>query len=106
MAHFAEAIESEATPIRLFESRLQVKINSLAERVYGEPLFPNCCPPSKYARELFGIEYIYQQTGEFFNYEESCLETNLQSYYIHETHLLNCYKDNIPHNEVNLLMQG
>ncbi|KAK3720983.1 hypothetical protein QZH41_018540, partial [Actinostola sp. cb2023] len=81
-ARALESLETEATPIRSFDTRLQVKINSLSEKVYGEPLFPHCRPPSKYTGELIGVEYLFHQTGDTFSYEEETLDREIDDGFV------------------------
>ena len=39
-----------------------LKINDLSNQLYGEKLLPYHKPPAKYTGELFGIQYLYQQS--------------------------------------------
>ena len=60
------AIESPEGNLRTFDSRLQEKINSLSSNIYGTKVFPLYQPPSKYTGELFGVEYLYEQSNLAF----------------------------------------
>ena len=42
------------------------QVNHLSQSVLGEPVFPNYRPPSQYTGELFGVRYLYNQTGRSF----------------------------------------
>jgi hypothetical protein len=39
------------------------QINQLSESVLGTKVFPNFQPPSPYTGELYGMEYLLQQSG-------------------------------------------
>ena len=39
-----------------------LKTNDLSNQLYGEKLLPYHKPPAKYIGELFGIQYLYQQS--------------------------------------------
>ena len=43
--------------------RLQDRVNALSEAVHGRKVFPLYSSPSVYTGELFGVEYLYQQSG-------------------------------------------
>lgn len=41
-----------------------LQIDSLSEKVLGRPILPPHTIPHKYSGELFGVQYLYAQSGE------------------------------------------
>ena len=41
-----------------------LQIDSLSEKVLGRPVLPPHTTPHKYSGELFGVQYLYAQSGE------------------------------------------
>lgn len=73
-ARSAEALSSSSTELRTFDVRLQEIVNKLHDSLFGEPIFPNCQPPSEYTGELIGMEYLFHETGVKFVEEEDLNE--------------------------------
>ena len=53
--------------LRTFDSRLQGRIKVLTQSVHGKDMLPLYQPPAKYTGELFGVEYLYHQSGQTFS---------------------------------------
>ena len=49
--------------LHIFNSQLQVQVNSLSETMHGKKILPSYQPPAQYTGELFGVEYLYWQSG-------------------------------------------
>ena len=47
-----------------------LQIDSLSEKVLGRPVLPSKTTPYKYSGELFGVLYLYAQSGEELPDEE------------------------------------
>ena len=63
-ARAAAAIQSsQEDGLRTFDVRLKSKVIDLSQMIHGKAVFPVHVPPSSYTRELFGVEYLYEQTG-------------------------------------------
>ena len=43
-----------------------IQINALSQSVQLDPVFPHHQPPSAYTGELFGVEYLFDQSGGSF----------------------------------------
>ena len=82
-AHADASIDCPGLNLRTFDMRLQNKvqvypwttymcktftfppqINELSEDVHGTKVFPLFQPPSTYTGELFGVEYLFAQSGQ------------------------------------------
>ena len=61
------AVDSPPNSLRTFDVRLQDKVNALSQSILEKPVFPNYRPPAKYTGELFGVEYLYHQSGITFD---------------------------------------
>ena len=54
------------------------QVNQLSQSVLGETVFSNYRPPSQFTGELFGIRYLYNQTGRSFTaINEDKLDTQI-----------------------------
>ena len=53
-----------STDLPSYDTSLLHSVNRLSAAVLGEPLFPAFKVPRKYTGELFGLEYLYAQTGK------------------------------------------
>lgn len=62
-ARSAAAISARPSNLRTFDVEAQMKLHELSVELLGRPVDPHFCPPSKYTGELFGIEYLYAETG-------------------------------------------
>ena len=40
-----------------------IQVNSLSQAVLGKKHIPNYQPPAQYTGEMYGVEYLYHQTG-------------------------------------------
>ena len=65
----AEALSSPntMTELRMFDVRLQDRVNILHDSLFGRPIFPNYTPPAKFTGELIGVEYLLHETGATFD---------------------------------------
>ena len=54
--------KAESEPFT-YSGHLRASLNVLNHLVYGELLFPSFKPPRAYTGELFGVEYLFDQTG-------------------------------------------
>ena len=55
-----------------------IQVNQFSEAVFGERVFSSYQPPSQYTRELFGVQYLYEQTGRSFkNATEDQLDSQI-----------------------------
>ena len=59
----ASAIGAPKGSLRTFHARIQEKINALSQSIHQKDIFPLYRPPSRYTGELFGVEYLYDQSG-------------------------------------------
>ena len=66
-ARSAEAVNAPTYSTRTFDICLQDKLNSLSKSLHGQAMFPLYRPPSRYTGELFGVEYLFQQSGIVLN---------------------------------------
>ena len=57
------AITVPTGDLRIFDSQLQAQVNTLSETVHGKKILPSYQPPAQYTGELFGVEYLYRQSG-------------------------------------------
>jgi hypothetical protein len=57
------ALDASVSKLRSFDAKLQDKVNSLTVSVLGAPMNANYKPPAAYTGELFGVEYLYTETG-------------------------------------------
>lgn len=73
----AAAINSPSETLRTFDARLKQKINDLSESVHGKKIFPNHQPSPEYSGELFGVEYLYSQSGISFRPKDDDLDTQI-----------------------------
>ena len=46
---------------------LSLQVNSFSQAVHRQKLFPNSQLPAKHKKELFGVEYLYAQSGVSFS---------------------------------------
>ena len=60
------AVDSPRSLLRTFDTKMQDRLNALSEAVYGESVFPDFRPPARYTGELFGVAYLYAQSGDDF----------------------------------------
>ena len=74
-ARTLEANQSPREALRTFDVRLQDRVNALSQSVHGTSVFPQYRPPAKYTGELYGVEYLYHQTGLVF--EPTNLDTEI-----------------------------
>lgn len=66
----SSAVQSPAEPpFRTSDSRLQSSIQELSRSIHGKDFLPlyQVQPPTKYIGELFGEEYLYNQSGKTFS---------------------------------------
>ena len=61
------AIDSPPNSLRTFDASLQDKVNALSQSILEKLVFPNYRLPAKYTGELFGVEYLYHQSGITFD---------------------------------------
>ena len=54
-----------------------IQVNQFSEAVFGERVFSSYQPPSQYTGELFGVQYLYEQTGWSFNATEDQLDSQI-----------------------------
>ena len=54
-----------------------IQINDLSESVHGKKIFPNHQPSPEYSGELFGVEYLYSQSGISFRPKDDDLDTQI-----------------------------
>ena len=47
----------------MFDSELQAQANALSQSIHGKSILPSYQPPGRYTGELFGVEYLYRQSG-------------------------------------------
>lgn len=52
-----------------------VQINALSQSAQLDPVFPHHQPPSAYTRELFGVEYLFSQSGQSFCLTEDVVDS-------------------------------
>ncbi|XP_064391951.1 uncharacterized protein LOC135339658 isoform X4 [Halichondria panicea] len=62
----AAARPTSSSPFRTFNMSLQEKVSKLSQDLMGLSLLPTDRPPAKYSGELFGVEYLYTQSGDVF----------------------------------------
>ena len=63
-ARSSAAIDTPRDTLRTFDVRLQEKLNSISQSLHGKDMLPLFQPPSKYTGELFGVEYLFNQSGD------------------------------------------
>lgn len=58
-------IDAPQDTTRTFDVSLKERLNSLSQpqSLHGQDIFPLYRPPSKYTGELFGVEYLFWQSG-------------------------------------------
>ena len=61
------AIDAPRETTRTFNVRLQERVNSLSQCLHGREMLPLYQPPSKYTGEIFGVEYLFRQSGIVLN---------------------------------------
>ena len=85
----SNATRAPQTSLRTFDSRLQGKVNALSQSIHGKDIIPLYRPPSKFTEELFGVEYLYHQSGTLLQSSgedlESQIEKGLSNVCIEET---------------------
>ena len=59
----AAIFKPEKQVLRTFDVSLQERVNALSESVHGKKVFPFYKSPAKYTGEMFGIQYLYDQSG-------------------------------------------
>ena len=52
-------------------------MNALSQTIHQQAVFPLYRPPGAYTGELFGVEYLYQQSGYHFVKEEDDLDSQI-----------------------------
>ena len=60
-----------------FDLRLQVRVNALSQTIHQQEVLPLYRPPGPYTGELFGVEYLYQQSGYHFVKDEDNLDSQI-----------------------------
>jgi hypothetical protein len=66
----AAALDTPKDALRTFDLRLQSKVNKLHDSMFGTVVIPDFVPPAKFTDELFGVEYLFHQTGTSFTWNE------------------------------------
>ena len=61
------AIDAPRETTRTFNVRLQERVNSLSQCLHGREMLPLYQLPSKYTGEIFGVEYLFRQSGIVLN---------------------------------------
>jgi hypothetical protein len=61
----AAAVEGSTADNRCYNDRLMAAHHQLSQQLYGQSPVANP-PPMRHTGELFGIEYLYSQTGHSF----------------------------------------
>lgn len=49
---------------------MTMQVNTLSQIIHGTKILPEYCQPAAYTGELFGVEYLYAQSGFRFPTEE------------------------------------
>jgi hypothetical protein len=62
-ARSSAALSDSVSKLRSFDVKLKDRLNSLSTSVLGQPIDRNFQPPANYTGELFGVEYLYNETG-------------------------------------------
>ena len=57
------AVDTAESPHRTYDLRQQERLDALSKAVYGESSLPHFRPPPQYTGELFGVAYLYDQSG-------------------------------------------
>ena len=71
------ATKGERSTLRTFDSHLKYKIDALNQAIHSERTSPDYCPPLEYTGELFGVEYLYDQSGNQMVFKDSDLDDEI-----------------------------
>lgn len=62
-ARASDSIAGPSTTLRSFDVKTQDRLNSLSSTVLGQPFDQHYRPPAVFTGELFGIDYLQNETG-------------------------------------------
>lgn len=54
-----------------------IQVNALSQTIHGTKVFPNFQPSSVYTGELFGVEFLFSQSGISFCPKEEDLDVQI-----------------------------
>ena len=76
------AIDAPQQSMRTFDVHLQERLNSLSRTLHGQAMLPLYQPPSKYTGELFGVEYLFRQSGIVLNTQGEELDRQIDEGFV------------------------
>lgn len=79
--------QAEVTQLRTFDVRMQMKINELSTAVYGQRMFQNVQTPMKYTGELFGVQYLYDQSGQTMSLTDANIDDEIDDGFVDDLDL-------------------
>ena len=72
------AMSAPKSNLRTFDSRLQAQVNALSQSIHRKDIVQLYRPPSQYTEELFGVEYLFHQSGALLQTTGEDLEHQIE----------------------------
>jgi len=76
-ARSSAATQVDGTPLRTFDTRLQSKLNDLSLFIHDRKIIQDYVPPGKFTGEKFGVEYLFQQSGDILPEDDNELQKDI-----------------------------